>query len=280
MRYKLLAFLLMAATINSCGAGASQNAKAQSADETKVLIKTTVGDITVKLYNETPQHRDNFIKLVQEHFYDSILFHRVIRDFMVQAGDPESRIAGKYTQLGSGDPGYDLPAEFVYPKYFHKRGALSAARKPDQANPERRSSGSQFYIVTGKKYRKYDLQDLEQQLDSQEEQSIWERLVIQNRDSIIRMQAAGDEAGIMKLQEELVAKKEQIQKELGKFKFSEQQVDAYINEGGTPFLDRQYTVFGEVVDGMKVVDKIEASGTDMYDRPRKDIRIITMEIIK
>ena len=280
MRYKLLAFLLMAATINSCGAGASQNAKAQSADETKVLIKTTVGDITVKLYNETPQHRDNFIKLVQEHFYDSILFHRVIRDFMVQAGDPESRNAGKYTQLGSGDPGYDLPAEFVYPKYFHKRGALSAARKPDQANPERRSSGSQFYIVTGKKYRKYDLQDLEQQLDSQEEQSIWERLVIQNRDSIIRMQAAGDEAGIMKLQEELVAKKEQIQKELGKFKFSEQQVDAYINEGGTPFLDRQYTVFGEVVDGMKVVDKIEASGTDMYDRPRKDIRIITMEIIK
>ena len=280
MRYKLLAFLLMAATINSCGAGASQNAKAQSADETKVLIKTTVGDITVKLYNETPQHRDNFIKLVQEHFYDSILFHRVIRDFMVQAGDPESRIAGKYTQLGSGDPGYDLPAEFVYPKYFHKRGALSAARKPDQANPERRSSGSQFYIVTGKKYRKYDLQDLEQQLDSQEEQSIWERLVIQNRDSIIRMQAAGDEAGIMKLQEELVAKKEQIQKELGKFKFSEQQVDAYINEGGTPFLDRQYTVFGEVVDGMKVVDKIEASGTDMNDRPRKDIRIITMEIIK
>lgn len=280
MRYKLLAFLLMAATINSCGAGASQNAKAQSADETKVLIKTTVGDITVKLYNETPQHRDNFIKLVQEHFYDSILFHRVIRDFMVQAGDPESRNAGKYTQLGSGDPGYDLPAEFVYPKYFHKRGALSAARKPDQANPERRSSGSQFYIVTGKKYRKYDLQDLEQQLDSQEEQSIWERLVIQNRDSIIRMQAAGDEAGIMKLQEELVAKKEQIQKELGKFKFSEQQVDTYINEGGTPFLDRQYTVFGEVVDGMKVVDKIEASGTDMYDRPRKDIRIITMEIIK
>ena len=280
MRYKLLAFLLMAATINSCGAGASQNAKAQSADETKVLIKTTVGDITVKLYNETPQHRDNFIKLVQEHFYDSILFHRVIRDFMVQAGDPESRNAGKYTQLGSGDPGYDLPAEFVYPKYFHKRGALSAARKPDQANPERRSSGSQFYIVTGKKYRKYDLQDLEQQLDSQEEQSLWERLVIQNRDSIIRMQAAGDEAGIMKLQEELVAKKEQIQKELGKFKFSEQQVDTYINEGGTPFLDRQYTVFGEVVDGMKVVDKIEASGTDMYDRPRKDIRIITMEIIK
>ena len=282
MKYKLLAlFILMATTINSCGGRSSQNAKAQGTEkETHVLIKTTAGDITIKLYNETPQHRDNFIKLVEEHFYDSILFHRVIREFMVQAGDPDSKTADKYTQLGAGDPGYDLPAEFVYPKYFHKRGALSAARKPDQANPERRSSGSQFYIVTGKKYRKYDLQDLEQQLDKQEGQSIFDRLCIQNRDSIIRLQAAGDEEGIMKLQEELVSKTEQTLKELGKFKFTEEQVDAYMNEGGTPFLDRQYTVFGEVVDGMKVVDKIEASGTDMNDRPRKDIRIITMEIIK
>jgi cyclophilin family peptidyl-prolyl cis-trans isomerase len=271
----------MATTINSCGARSAQNAKAQGTEkETHVLIKTTAGDITIKLYNETPQHRDNFIKLVEEHFYDSILFHRVIREFMVQAGDPDSKTADKYTQLGAGDPGYDLPAEFVYPKYFHKRGALSAARKPDQANPERRSSGSQFYIVTGKKYRKYDLQDMEQQLDKQEGQSIFDRLCIQNRDSIIRLQAAGDEEGIMKLQEELVAKTEQTLKELGKFKFTEAQVDAYMNEGGTPFLDRQYTVFGEVVDGMKVVDKIEAAGTDMNDRPRKDIRIITMEIIK
>ena len=123
MKYKLIALILMAATINSCGGGSSQNAKAQSAEsETKVLIKTTAGDITIKLYNETPQHRDNFIKLVQENYYDSILFHRVIRDFMVQAGDPESKTAEKYAQLGSGGPGYNIPAEFVYPKYFHKRG--------------------------------------------------------------------------------------------------------------------------------------------------------------
>ena len=155
MKYKLIALFLMAATINSCGAGSSQNAKAQSADETKVLIKTTAGDITIKLYNETPKHRDNFIKLVEDHFYDGILFHRVIRDFMVQAGDPNSKNAAKGDTLGSGGPGYSIPAEFVYPKYFHKRGALSAARLPDQANPMRESSGSQFYIVTGKKYRKY-----------------------------------------------------------------------------------------------------------------------------
>jgi cyclophilin family peptidyl-prolyl cis-trans isomerase len=270
----------MAATINSCG-GSSQNAKAQSAEnETKVLIKTTVGDITIKLYNETPQHRDNFIKLVQEHYYDSILFHRVIKDFMVQAGDPESKTAGKNEQLGAGGPGYTIPAEFVYPKYFHKRGALSAARQADQVNPERKSSGSQFYIVTGKKYGKYDLQDLESQLRQRQGQGIFDRLVAQNVDSIRSLQMAGDNDGLMKLQEELNEKTNQIITEQGPFKFTKEQVDAYMEVGGTPFLDNDYTVFGEVVDGMKTVDKIESAGTDMSDRPRKDIRIISMEIVK
>lgn len=281
MKYKLLALILMAATINSCGGASSQNAKAQTAqDETKVLIKTTVGDITIKLYNETPQHRDNFIKLVNEHYYDSILFHRVIKDFMVQAGDPESKNAQKGIQLGAGGPGYTIPAEFVYPKYFHKRGALSAARQADQVNPERKSSGSQFYIVTGKTYDKYELQDLEKQLRQRQGQGVFDRLVAQNMDSIMNMQMAGDNDGIMKLQEELNEKTNQILKEQGPFKFTEEQVDAYMSEGGTPFLDNDYTVFGEVIDGMKAVYKIEQAGTDMNDRPRKDIRIISMEIIK
>ena len=281
MKYKLLALILMAATINSCGGASSQNAKAQSADnETKVLIKTTVGDITIKLYNETPQHRDNFIKLVEEHYYDSILFHRVIKDFMVQAGDPESKNAEKGAQLGAGGPGYTIPAEFVYPKYFHKRGALSAARQADQVNPERKSSGSQFYIVTGKTYNKYELQDMEKQLRQKQGQGIFDRLVAQNMDSIMSMQMAGDNDGIMKLQEELNAKTNEIFQEQGPFKFTEEQVDAYMSEGGTPFLDNDYTVFGEVIDGMKAVYKIEQAGTDMNDRPRKDIRIISMEIIK
>lgn len=281
MKYKLLALILMAATINSCGGASSQNAKAQTAqDETKVLIKTTVGDITIKLYNETPQHRDNFIKLVNEHYYDSTLFHRVIKDFMVQAGDPESKNAEKGAQLGAGGPGYTIPAEFVYPKYFHKRGALSAARQADQVNPERKSSGSQFYIVTGKTYNKYELQDLEKQLRQRQGQGVFDRLVAQNMDSIMNMQMAGDNDGIMKLQEELNEKTNQILKEQGPFKFTEEQVDAYMSEGGTPFLDNDYTVFGEVIDGMKAVYKIEQAGTDMNDRPRKDIRIISMEIIK
>ena len=281
MKYKLLAIILMAATINSCGGASSQNAKAQSAnDETKVLIKTTVGDITIKLYNETPQHRDNFIKLVEEHYYDSILFHRVIKDFMVQAGDPESKNAQKGAQLGAGGPGYTIPAEFVYPKYFHKRGALSAARQADQVNPERKSSGSQFYIVTGKTYDKYALQDMEKQLRQKQGQGIFDRLVAQNRDSIMNMQLAGDNDALMKLQDELIAKTEAILKEQGPFKFTEEQVDAYMSEGGTPFLDNDYTVFGEVIDGMKTVYKIEQAGTDMNDRPRKDISIISMQIIK
>lgn len=281
MKYKLLALILMAATINSCGGASSQNAKAQTAqDETKVLIKTTVGDITIKLYNETPQHRDNFIKLVNEHYYDSILFHRVIKDFMVQAGDPESKNAEKGVQLGAGGPGYTIPAEFVYPKYFHKRGALSAARQADQVNPERNSSGSQFYIVTGKTYNKYELQDMEKQLRQKQGQGIFDRLVAQNMDSIMKMQMAGDNDGIMKLQEELNAKTNEIFSEQGPFKFTEEQVDAYMSDGGTPFLDNDYTVFGEVIDGMKAVYKIEQAGTDMNDRPRKDIRIISMEIIK
>ena len=280
MKYKFLALILMATLINSCGAKSSQNAKAQSTDsETRILIKTTAGDITIKLYNETPQHRDNFIKLVQEHFYDSLLFHRVIPNFMVQAGDPESRNAQKHAMLGAGGPGYTIPAEFVYPKYFHKRGALSAARQGDQVNPDRKSSGSQFYIVTGRKYNKFSLQDLEQRIDEQQEESIFQRLCAQNRDTIMRMQSANDSEGMNRLRDELVAQMKDIVKKQGPFRFSKEQVDAYLGDGGTPDLDNQYTVFGEVVDGMKVVDKIERAATDVHDRPLKDIRIITMEII-
>lgn len=199
---------------------------------------------------------------------------------MIQAGDPESKTARRSDMLGAGGPGYDLPAEFVYPKYFHKYGALSAARQADPVNPERRSSGSQFYIVTGKKYDKYDLQDMENQNTKQMGQSIFDRLCAQNKDTIISMQLAGDRDGLMKLQDELNAIKNNILKEQGPFKFTKEQVDAYTTVGGTPFLDNQYTVFGEVIDGMKTVDKIEYANTDPNDRPYKDIRIISMEIIK
>ncbi|MBR6370546.1 MAG: peptidylprolyl isomerase [Bacteroidaceae bacterium] len=278
MKPRLIA-LMMATTLTFYGGGGQQDTAAQN-PETKVVVKTTAGDFTVKLYNETPAHRDNFIKLVEEKFYENTLFHRVIRDFMVQAGDPESKDAPRFSQLGTGGPGYTIPAEFVYPRYFHKRGALSAARQADQVNPERESSGSQFYVVTGKRYSMNELRDLEQKMGENEAQSVFDRLCAQNRDSIFSLQNANDMDGLMKLQNELIAKTEEIMKEKGDFEFTPEQLSAYTSEGGTPFLDNQYTVFGEVIDGMKVIEKIEKVSTDVNNRPVRDVRILSMEIIK
>ena len=145
--------LIVLLTILVCGLTACKPGQKKEEDmekETKLKIETSAGDITVKLYNETPKHRDNFIKLVEDGTYEGTLFHRVIKDFMIQAGDPESKKAPKGKMLGAGDVGYTVPAEFVYPKYFHKKGALSAARQGDEVNPDKASSGCQFYIVTGK----------------------------------------------------------------------------------------------------------------------------------
>ena len=149
-------------------------------NETQVLMKTNLGNIKLKLYNETPQHRDNFIKLVKEGTYNGLLFHRVIKDFMIQGGDVTSKDAPMSKQLGAGDLGYTVPAEFVYPKYFHKKGALSAARTSDEVNPERESSASQFYIVTGKIYSDSELAQMEKQKEGRLKQSIFARLQKEN----------------------------------------------------------------------------------------------------
>ena len=144
---------------------------------TKVKINTTEGEIIVRLYDETPKHRDNFIKLAKEGYYDGTLFHRVIKDFMIQGGDPNSKDAPAGKMLGTGGPGYTVPAEFVYPQLFHKRGALSAARQGDEVNPNRESSGSQFYIVWGKVYKPQELKQMERQLAMQQEQMVFNKLV-------------------------------------------------------------------------------------------------------
>ena len=150
-----------------------------------VLIETELGDIKVKLYNETPLHRDNFVKLVKEGYYDGLLFHRVIKDFMIQGGDPDSKGAVADRTLGSGGPGYTLPAEIVYPLYFHKKGVLAAARQGDEVNPKKESSGSQFYIVTGNVYSEGKLKSLEQQLTQMKERNIFNRLVGEHRSEIM-----------------------------------------------------------------------------------------------
>ena len=241
--------------------------------ETKVLIKTTMGKITVKLYNETPLHRDNFLKLVEEHQYDSIMFHRVIKLFMIQAGEKyppietekigdsnqstqvelEEESPGKWKKFFSKfwfkskkkkkekikepvwrDPNYvapnhKIPAEIIFPQYFHKRGQLCAAREEDKVNPERLSSGIQFYIVTGKYFTDHELDKMEREKN---------------------------------------------------ITFTPEQRQAFKFEGGAPHLDGEYTIFGEVTKGLRTVQKIELSSTDYRDRPLKDIRIKTMKILK
>ncbi len=197
--------------------------------ETIVLIDTNKGKIKVKLYNDTPKHRDNFIKNVENKIYDGLLFHRVIRQFMIQGGDINSKDAPAKELLGSGDLGYTIPAEIVYPKYFHKAGALCAARTGNDVNPQKESSATQFYIVTGKYFTSMELDKME--------------------------------------------KKDNI-------KFTPEQREAYMMQGGYPQLDQEYTVFGEVISGMKVVNKIQMVETDENDRPIEDIRIKSMKIVK
>lgn len=189
----------------------------------RVKITTDMGEMVVKLYNKTPQHRDNFIKLVKEHFYDSLLFHRVINGFMIQGGDPESKAAESGTMLGNGDVGYTIPAEFDS-TLFHKKGALCAARTD---NPEMASSGCQFYIVQGRKMSNAELENIEMQ---------------------------------------------------NGFKFSPAKKMTYKMNGGTPFLDTRYTVFGEVETGMEVIDKIASTQTDGANRPVTDVRM-QMELL-
>ncbi len=276
---------MLTITFMSCSAGNAEGSASAPAKNktdkkmTKVKLETSLGDIIVELYNETPQHRDNFIKLVKEGYYDGVLFHRVIKDFMIQTGDGNSKNAGPETTLGDGDPGYTIEAEFVYPKYFHKRGALAAARTGDQVNPERRSSGSQFYIVTGKIYSSDELNMMTKRLADMKKQDIFRRLVTENSEKISQLQQAQDSAGLQALQNEFI---QQTESEAAKenFSFTDEQIDAYTSVGGTPHLDGQYTVFGEVVSGMDVVDKIQNTTTGRMDRPTVDIKIVKATILK
>jgi peptidylprolyl isomerase len=241
--------------------------------EQMVEITTNFGVIVVKLYNETPQHRDNFIKLVKEGFYDSLMFHRVINTFMIQGGDPNSKNADSTAMLGNGDVGYKIPGEFNK-DLFHKRGALAAAR---DNNPERASSGCQFYIVHG---RKFNQQELEQILNSRNMNnkqgilySCYQRDTVQA--AIYQIQQSGDKERLR----EYMANLQKIVDAMYKEQFPDaekvnlDQMGVYMNEGGAPHLDGSYTVFGEVVSGMEVVDKIATQKTGTADRPIADIRM-------
>lgn len=241
----------------------------------KVKIQTMLGDIIVRLYDETPIHRDNFLKLAREGYYDGTLFHRVIKGFMIQGGDPDSKGAPAGKMLGVGGPDYTLEAE-IKSDIFHKRGALAAARQGDEVNPERRSSGSQFYIVWGDVYNEGQLRQFSKQLRMQKVQDAFNALAAEHKAEIMQMRRDRNRPALQALQEQLVAEAES---KVGKDGLTEEQLQLYSTLGGTPHLDGQYTVFGEVEEGLDVVEMIQGTATGRADRPLDDIemRMVVVE---
>jgi len=258
----------------------------KSADEkeTEVAINTTMGRIVVKLYNQTPKSRDNFIKLVNKKFYDSTLFHRVIQTFMIQGGDPVSRHAAAGTMLGNGDAGYTVPAEFV-PSLFHKKGALAMARQGDDVNPTKASSGCQFYIVQGKVYTDAELDMYEQRVNMGQKQKIFTDLISRPeyasaKKRFIQYQNDNNIDSLRGMSQKFEPLIDSVYKTVNHFSFTSEERKAYTTVGGAPHLDGNYTVFGEVTEGLDVVDKIAAVKVDGNSRPLEDVRILSMEIVK
>jgi len=242
-----------------------------------IKISTTLGDIVVRLYDETPLHRDNFLKLATTGYYDNVLFHRVIKDFMIQGGDPNSKEAVPGAQYGTGGPDYTIEAE-IKPELIHKRGALAAARQGDEVNPERRSSGSQFYIVWGQVYNQGQIGQLAKQMDMQAQQAIFNQLVAEHRSEIMQLRRDRNQEGLMELQNDLQAQTYAKFQSMPNKGLTDAQKEAYTTVGGTPHLDGQYTVFGEVIEGLDVVEKIQSTKTQRGDRPCEDIKILKTEV--
>lgn len=256
----------------------------QKQSETLVLIKTSLGDIKVKLYNETPKHRDNFISLVTSKYYNGTLFHRVIKDFMLQAGDPNSKNATKDAHLGTGGPGYTVAAEFN-PTLIHKKGALAAARLGDDTNPSKASSGSQFYIVQGKKMNdgllyKTEI-DINRSISGPRNKEFMSAPENQHfKDEISKYQNDKNTIKFDSMKRVITKAFYEKYKNDSLFKYTPAQREVYKTIGGTPSLDMNYTVFGEVVEGLDIVDKIASVKTLPGDRPEQDVMIISAIIVK
>lgn len=270
-RFVFFLLVTLLVTVISCGN------KEKKSDETVVSIKTELGEIKVKLYDETPEHKKNFLKLINDGFYDGLLFHRVINHFMIQGGDPMSRNAGKNIMLGGGGPGYTLPAEIV-PKYFHKKGALAAARK-GTGNLERRSNGSQFYIVQGEVYTNAALDTMQIIINDRLKNRLVKKHLNAIKNELLELRKKNDRAGFdLRIAEEreLV---DSIYAAGPQFAFTDEQRKVYTTIGGYPSLDGEYTVFGEVIEGLDVLDKIAAVETDKQNRPLQDISM-QLEVVK
>jgi cyclophilin family peptidyl-prolyl cis-trans isomerase len=265
---KYIFFILILALIISCSTNGDNR-------NSIILIKTTLGDITVRLYDETPVHRDNFLKLVNSGVYDGVLFHRVIKDFMIQSGDPETRtnwVKAPDDTLVS----YTIPAEFRS-ALFHKKGALAAAREGNDINPEMRSSGTQFYIVQGKKCSDSELDQFQQQINNNLKRALFTQLLKEVTDSV---KTSGSNMKEQEIQEIASLRFFDTIEKRGDYKISSEQRDVYKKIGGVPRLDGTYTLFGEVVEGLEIVDRIADSKTDDKDKPLNDVRILKMKRIR
>lgn len=241
--------------------------------DTLVVVETTYGTIKLKLYSETPLHKANFLKLINDSAYKDLLFHRVIKDFMIQGGDPQSRVATDGSPLGGGDLNYTVPAEFRLPKYFHKKGALAAARTGDDVNPQRESSAIQFYIVTGKKYSDKDLTKMEKERQARTVQTRYNELQVEYKSAIKDFYSSGDRDALAELRQRLYAEAQEEAQTAVENVFTPEQRKAYKEIGGAPKLDGAYTVFGEVVEGLDVIEKIEKVKTNASDRPIENVKM-------
>lgn len=259
-------FLLVSILFFSC---------TEKSEQTYALIETRLGNMKILLNEKTVKHTENFITLAEKGFYDSLLFHRVIKDFMIQGGDPDSKFAKQGDFLGNGDIGYEIEPEF-FEDLFHKKGVLAAAREPDISNPLKKSSGSQFYIVQGKKWTEKELDDIENKVITSKRSSRINNFIYSDMNLMKKVDSLQKNEYFTQLDSlyESIGKKIDDEfKNENKFKISADHRKVYKEVGGTPFLDQEYTIFGEVVEGLDVIDKIAELKVDSNDRPIDDLRM-------
>ena len=274
MKIRKFAFIVSCLALCACG---TQKNKAM--EETEVLIETSMGDIRVKLYNDTPKHRDNFIKLAKAGVYDNILFHRVVRGFMVQTGDPRLKAAGAPLTVDTAAYNYTLPAEIRYPAHFHKQGALAAARMGDDVNPDKESSGTQFYIVTGKTNTAGALRELYSAIYQSRVDAVGEKLARKHMKEMYMMRRNGEAEKLQALKDSLLREAENEVAAHPPMPFNETQKQVYATRGGAPHLDGEYTVFGEVVKGIHVAEAI-ANVRTSKERPLQEVVVRKVTVLE
>ena len=274
MKIRKIAFIVSCLALCACG---TQKNKAM--EETEVLIETSMGDIRVKLYNDTPKHRDNFIKLAKAGVYDNILFHRVVRGFMVQTGDPRQKAAGAPLTVDTAAYNYPPPDDIRYPAHFHKQGALAAARMGDDVNPDKKSSGTQFYIVTGKTYTAGALMELYSAIYQSRVDAVGEKLARKHMKEMYMMRRNGEAEQLQALKDSLLREAENEVAAHPPMPFNETQKQVYATRGGAPHLDGEYTVFGEVVKGIHVAEAI-ANVRTSKERPLQEVVVRKVTVLE